>query len=104
MLTPRRRLDDPRSWQLPQGGIDEGEQPVNAALRELWEETNIRSVEVVTCVSVQLPSVSSSAPCLTLVLLLLLQMPKWVHYVGTTITKTSTPGVLYRYPGQRQKW
>jgi putative (di)nucleoside polyphosphate hydrolase len=32
-------------WQMPQGGIDENEDPYMAALRELYEETNIRSVE-----------------------------------------------------------
>ena len=32
-------------WQMPQGGIDEGEDPYKAALRELYEETNIRSVQ-----------------------------------------------------------
>ena len=32
-------------WQMPQGGVDEGEDPWPAALRELYEETNIRSVE-----------------------------------------------------------
>ncbi len=32
-------------WQMPQGGIDEGEDPWPAALRELYEETNVRSVE-----------------------------------------------------------
>lgn len=31
-------------WQMPQGGIDEGEDPQAAALRELYEETNVRSV------------------------------------------------------------
>ena len=30
-------------WQCPQGGIDEGEDIVAAARRELWEETNVRS-------------------------------------------------------------
>jgi putative (di)nucleoside polyphosphate hydrolase len=46
-----RRLEGPEhidlthSWQLPQGGIDEGEAPWPAAVRELREETNIRSVE-----------------------------------------------------------
>jgi putative (di)nucleoside polyphosphate hydrolase len=39
---------DPRhEWQMPQGGIDPGEDPWPAALRELYEETNIRSVEKV---------------------------------------------------------
>ncbi len=38
-------LDAKHAWQLPQGGIDEGEDPYPAALRELFEESNIRSVE-----------------------------------------------------------
>ena len=33
-------------WQMPQGGIDEGETPQEAALRELYEESNVRSVEL----------------------------------------------------------
>ena len=32
------------AWQMPQGGIDPGEDPYRAALRELYEETNVRSV------------------------------------------------------------
>jgi len=46
-----RRIDGPEhvdathAWQMPQGGVDEGEDPWPAALRELYEETNIRSVE-----------------------------------------------------------
>ena len=32
------------AWQMPQGGIDRGETPLQAAFRELYEETNIRSV------------------------------------------------------------
>lgn len=31
-------------WQMPQGGIDKGEEPLPAALRELYEETSVRSV------------------------------------------------------------
>ncbi len=38
-------VDDTHSWQMPQGGVDPGEEPWPAALRELYEETNIRSVE-----------------------------------------------------------
>jgi putative (di)nucleoside polyphosphate hydrolase len=38
-------VDREHAWQMPQGGIDEGEDPYKAALRELHEETNIRSVE-----------------------------------------------------------
>lgn len=46
-----RRIDGPEHvdnihvWQMPQGGIDPGEDPWPAALRELHEETNISSVE-----------------------------------------------------------
>ena len=37
-----QRLDsDIPAWQMPQGGIDAGEQPRAAALRELWEETGV---------------------------------------------------------------
>lgn len=39
--------DEPGSWQMPQGGIDEGEDPLPAALRELEEETGISDVEVI---------------------------------------------------------
>lgn len=37
--------DMKNDWQMPQGGVDEGEDTYKAALRELYEETNIRSVE-----------------------------------------------------------
>jgi putative (di)nucleoside polyphosphate hydrolase len=37
------RIDNPDdAWQMPQGGIDEGEEPWPGALRELEEETGIR--------------------------------------------------------------
>lgn len=37
-----QRLDNPTpAWQMPQGGIDAGEKPKQAALRELWEETGV---------------------------------------------------------------
>lgn len=36
-----------KCWQMPQGGIDEGEKPLDAAYRELWEETGMRSIELV---------------------------------------------------------
>jgi putative (di)nucleoside polyphosphate hydrolase len=38
-------IDATHGWQMPQGGIDEDEDPYQAALRELYEETNIRSVQ-----------------------------------------------------------
>jgi putative (di)nucleoside polyphosphate hydrolase len=46
-----RRIDGPEHvdithvWQMPQGGLDPGEDPYECGLRELYEETNIRSVE-----------------------------------------------------------
>lgn len=37
-----QRIDNPGpAWQMPQGGIDEGEKPREAALRELMEETGV---------------------------------------------------------------
>ena len=38
-------IDATHVWQMPQGGIDRGEDTWRAALRELAEETSIRSVE-----------------------------------------------------------
>lgn len=38
------------AWQMPQGGVEKGEDPREAALRELWEETGVRA-ERVTVVS-----------------------------------------------------
>lgn len=37
----------PLLWQMPQGGIDAGEDPQDAALRELYEETGMRSVSLI---------------------------------------------------------
>ena len=37
----------PLLWQMPQGGIDKGEDPLPAAFRELYEETGIRSAELI---------------------------------------------------------
>ncbi|MFV0625976.1 MAG: RNA pyrophosphohydrolase [Alphaproteobacteria bacterium] len=36
------------AWQFPQGGIDEGENVLEAAKREAWEETSITSLEFVS--------------------------------------------------------
>lgn len=65
-------------WQMPQGGIDPGEDPYNAALRELYEETNIRSTK------------------------LLAEAPDWFNYdLPMTVLGKALKG---RYRGQTQKW
>ncbi|MBM85175.1 MAG: RNA pyrophosphohydrolase [Rhodospirillaceae bacterium] len=43
----RRNDVSGRAWQMPQGGIDVNEDPRNAAIRELYEETGVRTVEIV---------------------------------------------------------
>ncbi|WP_102109014.1 RNA pyrophosphohydrolase [Oceaniglobus roseus] len=40
------RIDTPGAWQMPQGGIDPGEDPRDAALRELREETGVAPEKV----------------------------------------------------------
>ena len=79
-----RRTDGPEQvdqvhvWQMPQGGIDEGEDPYPAALRELYEETNIRSVE-------QLGEIA-----------------EWLDYdLPRELVGRAWKG---RYRGQKQKW
>ncbi len=43
-----KRIDNPSDfWQMPQGGIDKGENPTEAALRELKEETSIKNVKLI---------------------------------------------------------
>ena len=43
-----KRIDNPKNfWQMPQGGVDVGENNYQAALRELKEETSIESVELI---------------------------------------------------------
>jgi putative (di)nucleoside polyphosphate hydrolase len=65
-------------WQMPQGGIDDGEDPERAALRELYEETSMRTVGIV----------ASIASWLTYDLPAELQGKAWGG----------------RYRGQKQKW
>jgi putative (di)nucleoside polyphosphate hydrolase len=79
-----RRIDGPEhvdrthAWQMPQGGIDPGEQPWPAALRELREETNIRSVQRIGEIS------------------------EWLSYdIPREIVGQAWQG---KYRGQTQKW
>jgi len=43
-----KRIDNPNDfWQMPQGGIDKGESSLDAAFRELKEETSVRNVKLI---------------------------------------------------------
>jgi len=65
-------------WQMPQGGIDEGEDPLEAARRELHEETGMRSVSY------------------------LAETPGWITYdLPEHLIGKALKG---RYRGQKQKW
>ncbi len=65
-------------WQMPQGGINEGEEPYDAALRELREETSVNSVSF------------------------LAETSDWLSYdLPSDAEKKSWRG---RYRGQKQKW
>lgn len=69
---------DAEAWQLPQGGIDDDEEPIDAALRELYEETSIRSVSILTAA------------------------PDWIEYdLPDDLLGKALKG---KYRGQRQRW
>ena len=43
-----KRIDNPKNfWQMPQGGVDKGENFLDAAKRELEEETSIKNVKLI---------------------------------------------------------
>ena len=65
-------------WQMPQGGLDEDEEPFAAALRELYEETSVRHASLIAAA------------------------PGWLTYdLPADLVATSWNG---RYRGQKQKW
>ena len=74
-----KRIDNPKNfWQMPQGGVDNEEDYLTAAYRELEEETSIRNVELIK----ELDGLTSY------------ELPK--HLLG----------IIWKgkYKGQRQKW
>src|SRR5688572_16886160 len=44
-INGQEHIDETHAWQMPKGGIDDSEEPYSAALRELYEETNIKSIK-----------------------------------------------------------
>ncbi len=72
------RLDYPGSWQMPQGGINEGEEFEAAVFREMEEEIGTRNARILQI------------------------MDEWIHYNFPAATSQKLWGGKYR--GQRQKW
>ena len=76
-----KRIKGPSdAWQMPQGGLDNGEDPLEAAFRELEEETGVRKSDVV----------------------LVSQTADWLTYDLPNEIARSIWGGKYR--GQKQKW
>ncbi len=76
----QRRDRFEEAWQMPQGGVDAGETPRAAALRELWEETGV------TADLVELVAESAD----------------WLHY---DLPADLVPHIWHgRFRGQEQKW
>ena len=74
-----KRIDNPKNfWQMPQGGVDKGENFLSAAYRELEEETSIKSVKLI----------------------------KEIDKITTYLLPKNLLGVIWKgkYKGQKQKW
>lgn len=80
-LGKRANAEGPHQWQMPQGGIDRGEKPVEAAYRELEEEVGVRAKHVD----------------------LLEETADWLYYEFPIDVRTQMKP-RGRYLGQRQKW
>ncbi len=78
VLVARRAGMNDRHWQMPQGGIDEGESPRQAALRELEEEIGTNRAEI------------------------LAEAPGWIDYDLPAEVARQAWGGAYR--GQTHKW
>jgi len=70
------RSDIKNAWQFPQGGIDEGETPQEALLRELLEEIGCNNVEI------------------------LAEFPEWITYDFPNVISNK----MYPFKGQTQKY
>ena len=74
-----RRIDNPKnSWQMPQGGVNKNENFLNAAKRELEEETGVKSIELIK------------------------ELDEWLEYE----LPENLLGKIWKgkYRGQKQKW
>ena len=74
----RADINSQSAWQMPQGGIDINEPSLKAAIRELYEETGIKSIKHISLID------------------------KWIKYkLPVSIAENKWQG---KYVGQMQKW
>ena len=74
-----KRIDNPKNfWQMPQGGVDKGEEYYDAAIRELKEETSIKTISLI----------------------------KEIDDLTTYLLPNHLIGIIWKgkYKGQKQKW